>query len=205
MTPSIESNVPNPRPGDTIFGPDADWWHNAVVSEFHSSWYVYADGYRQAAAHLVETASLDRSRNDFLVYPIVFLYRQYLELSFKGMLRDVSWLRGDDPPLFSSHSLTTIWNRLRPLLREAIGDDDEIHWQVLTNCVEEFSRCDPSSQTFRYPESRDGSPAGHTVTHINLRRLRDEMDNAYAVIDSLWNYLVVLTDWEQDRRDEGRP
>ena len=52
-----------PRLGGTFFGPDADWWHNAVVSNFHSSWYIYAEGYRKAADSLVEAANRDENLN----------------------------------------------------------------------------------------------------------------------------------------------
>ena len=189
-----------------MFGPDADWWHNAVVSKWHSSWYVYAEGYRRAADALAEVAAADRGENDALVYPIVFLYRQYLELSFKGMLRDAAFAAGAEPPGIASHSLPKVWATLQPLLKDALDQDlKAVEWQILTNCVDQFAKSDPTSQTFRYPVQKDGAPADHVTTHINLRQLRDEMANAHLVIDCIWNYLVVRGDLRQEMLDAGMP
>jgi hypothetical protein len=55
--------VHEPKPEGALFGPEADWWHNAVVSQWHSSWYVYAEGYRRAADALVEVAAAEREKS----------------------------------------------------------------------------------------------------------------------------------------------
>lgn len=180
-----------------------DWWHNAVVSNFHSSWSVYADGYRGAADALFEVTAADRKKNDSLVYPIVFLYRQYLELSFKGMLRDAARAVGHEVQIIHTHNLREVWDALRPLLKKALQvdpSDDEL--QVVTNCVEQFAKSDPASETFRYPERTDGFAANHAHTHINLRQLRKEMANVHVVVDSIWNLLVIRGDLTQEMLGE---
>ena len=203
MSPLIELEPYDPQPGRDFFGPASDWWHNAVVSQFGTSWYVYAEGYRTAADLLVASASKDRSSVNFLIYPIVFLYRQYVELSLKSMLRDSATLLCRDIPLSTRHELGPLWSQLTPLLKEALGTNlTKRELQVLTNLVRQFSDSDPTSQTFRYPEQTDGSPARFPETHINIRRLRDEVTNAATVVERVGNYIVILLDQQNEFASE---
>ncbi len=82
-----------PRKGDTLFQPGG-YQHLAacIVTDFS----LAATGYQDAASLLI--ASLNAAeRNDALVFPIIFCYRQYLELKLKvlaGHLRafaELSW------------------------------------------------------------------------------------------------------------------
>jgi len=47
---------------------------------------VFAVGYRQAAAILAERLLAKQRFSDYEAYPVVFLYRQSLELYLKGLL-----------------------------------------------------------------------------------------------------------------------
>ena len=56
--------------------PDPDWYLNACL-HIGEGWDAYAEGYKNAGDVLVQHV-IDYSRDqDFLVYPIAFLYRQY--------------------------------------------------------------------------------------------------------------------------------
>ena len=63
-----------------LFASDPDPWHNAYLDRVPMPWCLYADGYRKAATLLVERCETFYDRNT-LIYPIAFLYRQYLELA----------------------------------------------------------------------------------------------------------------------------
>ena len=45
-----------------------------------------AEGYKRAADLLIERAKESTQLRNMLVYPIVFCYRHYLELTLKAML-----------------------------------------------------------------------------------------------------------------------
>ncbi|GAC19580.1 hypothetical protein [Paraglaciecola arctica] len=73
---------------NSLFSSGEDWQSNACVNCSHDSIGLYIDGYRQAAdtlAHKVVESSRDQ---DILVYPIVFLFRQYIELQLKRIIRE---------------------------------------------------------------------------------------------------------------------
>ena len=63
-----------------------DWRMNACVNWGGGT--LYSDGYKTAADTLVNQVAADRYTSDTLVYPIVFCYRQYLELLLKALLEE---------------------------------------------------------------------------------------------------------------------
>jgi hypothetical protein len=186
------------RPGGEFFKPDSDWWHNAVVDPYRPSWYIYAAGYLRAAESLIGQVSTRRSEIDFLVYPIIFLYRQYLELSLKYISADAEALaRAYKEPL-RTHRLDLLWSRGRAAIEAALPGTDLTDLAVVDNCIVQFAALDPSSETFRYPVRKDGAPVHLPVTHINLRNLSEEMANVARVIESFSNYILVQLDLQRD-------
>ena len=64
-------------------------------------WWLYADGYRLAADRLIADAEgLTRYQRNSVLYPILFLYRQHLELMLKYIILVGQRLRSDatQPP-----------------------------------------------------------------------------------------------------------
>jgi hypothetical protein len=98
-----------------LFDHAEDWWHNATLNTGAEAWSQIAEGYRDAADIVVENHKGSAVVLDWIAFPVVFLYRQYLELSMKGLLIDAGSLldRPQDPG--TSHSLEALWARLRPV------------------------------------------------------------------------------------------
>jgi hypothetical protein len=99
--------LPWPRAGDILFAEAKDWWMNACVN--YGGGGLHAIGYRRAADALVEQVAQTHSDQDFFVYPIVFCYRQYLELMLKADLREARALFGIAP----LHPSATRWTNTR--------------------------------------------------------------------------------------------
>src|SRR5665811_2493141 len=76
-----------PSSGDQLFVSQEDWWNNACLNWCHDGWTLYATGYREAADLLVRHIEQRGVDQDMLVYPVLFLYRQYLELEIKDLIR----------------------------------------------------------------------------------------------------------------------
>lgn len=49
------TEIPHVEPGGSLFGGEASW-HDAMLSIYHPSWGVYAEGYRLAADHVLGLA-----------------------------------------------------------------------------------------------------------------------------------------------------
>ena len=65
-----------------------DWWNNACIGYAQPEWSLYARGYKQAADLLVMHIDERTRDQDTLVYPVLFLYRQYFELRLKHVTSD---------------------------------------------------------------------------------------------------------------------
>jgi hypothetical protein len=61
----------------------------------------------------------ERSRQDLLVYPVIFLYRQYFELAIKGLIRQGQALLGVPVTVLASHRIDLTLGRV---LRVAEAD-----------------------------------------------------------------------------------
>ena len=96
------------------------------------SWHLYVEGYRRAADRLVET--IFEQDLDYLVYPILFLYRHYLEVGLKslyllyGLYLETS-RTNELKKINHTHSQTYLWKLVRPRLQqaEAVDKDEDEH------------------------------------------------------------------------------
>jgi len=55
------------------------------------------------------------------------------------------------------------------------GDSDEDGTDAVEQCVAEFAKLDPISQTFRYPANRKGQPFDFSHETVDLFELRSTM------------------------------
>lgn len=165
--------LPWPRDGDHVFlSGDADWSMNACVN-WGGGWTLYAIGYRKAGDALVERVAQDRSEADALVYPIVFCYRQYLELMLKDTLMEARRYYGIDEPFDPEHSLLHHWTPLRALLEKRWPEHPEPLDAVGEN-LGQFDGVDKGSFAFRYSTTTSGQPSlPNEMERINLRNLSE--------------------------------
>src|SRR4051812_21456846 len=113
----LDGMPPLPSKEDKLFGTAEDWWNNACLNYAWNGWHIYALGYKEAADTLVSHVN-DRGRNqDTLVYPIVFLYRQYLELALKDLIREGRSLEDIAEPFPRSHRIDELWRVCKSLLQ----------------------------------------------------------------------------------------
>jgi len=181
------------RKGDVLFKSDADWWHNACLNFNGIDINAYAIGYKQAADFLVERISQERRYQDTLVYPIAFLYRQYLELRLKQLIRIGSMLL--EIPLKANnlhHGIDKLWKQCRNILENIHPDENANDLNGIEKYITEFAHTDPSSTAFRYPADKEGNPSLEGLTHINLRNLAEAMDKISALLDGAALEIDVL-------------
>lgn len=204
MTPRFE--VPKIRQGGDLFGKGSASWHDAILHVYHPSWTVYVRGYRVAADRLVEHALAERSDRDFLIYPILFLYRQFLELALKEVIKYALMLSDETPAQPGNHHrLERLWNQVEELMPKVSDGSLEEHVAVIRNAVQQFESLDPTSQLFRYPEKNDGRPVQYPVERVNLPTLRAEMENAGTALEFVSGGLSALVDVRSDYRSETGP
>lgn len=147
--------------------------------------YHLTGGYKLAADLLVEQAEVQSWRRRKLVYPIVFCYRHYLELTLKAALQHYGSL-GELTSAWAHHKLEDLWRDYRTLLCAVGGDSSEDKaTDAVEQCVAEFAKIDPTSDAFRYPTNRRGQPFTADIEMLDLASLRDTMD-------AIENYFVAV-------------
>ncbi len=101
-----------------LFRAGEDWEYNACLSYLPDNLGSYTSGYQEAMHRLFETIRVsvkqgNRSDLDIFVFPLVFVTRQYIELSLKRLLRDGKRLLGElqqnDPGFPATHNLIHLW------------------------------------------------------------------------------------------------
>ena len=160
------------------------------------NWIAYIEGYKNAADYLVEHAVKEWPA-DMLVYPIVFLYRQYLELQLKDLLQILFKCHRLSCRLPITHDLMQIWHRFRPLV-ESLDEKLEgvEYYDHIEARIKEFDIIDKTSYSFRYPQdTQEGLSLESIKTDIgdemlNIFQMKCVMDSIYAVLqgqsETLW-------------------
>lgn len=112
--------LPNSPPSneDALFRGNLPDWHNHACLSGGNP-VAYVEGYRRGAEILVQFVNDNGRDQDFLVYPILFLYRRHLELAMKRIIRRLPRLlyRGltsNEIGQLRQHSLPNLWQALKP-------------------------------------------------------------------------------------------
>lgn len=168
---------------DELFSRDIDWWHNACLDPFHADWYVYIEGYKRAAKVLVEQIKNNRSDLDVLVYPIIFLYRQYMELLLKSIISNGRKLLDQSGDFPKHHRLDKLWVEARMLLEEVYEGDPRKELDEIQDYINQFCGKDPFGSAFRYPTDVKGKKSLPGLMHINIRKFSEIVEKAAFLIE----------------------
>lgn len=119
------------------------------------TWVLYAHGYQTAYECLLESWN-GPFKHDAIAYPAVFLCRQFIELSLKGVFCQCHKLLGRKIEKIKGHELDVWWKKLRPLLHEIFPNDPVETLNHVEKLILEFAELDNRSTAFRYPADLDG-------------------------------------------------
>ena len=212
MTDSLGLNWP--RKGDKAFafkGRPRDPSHvTAFVLPFPE---MYACGYKDAGDKVIEAAEHDTRNPDALFFPVAFLYRHFLELTLKDLVRlgrsmgaiDISyhsqshrcrkcghkWKVEED--ILFQHDLNKLWKEARKLIMDVLPNGNGEVAEALEateKTIQEFHILDKSGQETRYATSKSGKRS-LTVsgTGGHLRHQRVSLQNLKRTMDKVDRYL----------------
>jgi hypothetical protein len=190
---SLDADFPWPTRGQKPFKDGAHWLGDAkVADDTDERVYRMPEAYKRAADLLIERAVNDRAHRDYLVYPVIFCYRHFLELQMKCFLHEYGELV-DIGANWTDHELDKVWPSFREMLRR-FGNGDEDAIQVVADCVADFAEVDPRSFNFRYPTGRKGKPLIHAIEHLDLL-------NLYNVMGSVSSFFMGLEGSLDERKE----
>lgn len=164
-----------PQVGDRPFTQSLRWQDNAYIDPHgHGRFVMMMTGYKMAADLMVERAAASRSDRDALVYPIIFNYRQFVELSLKYFIATYGHTVGIEA-IWTSHDLGSLWKAFMEVLEGYGHGDPEGADSVVAGIVAEFAKVDPGSFSYRYPVDRKGNPIPIAHHELDLAVLADVM------------------------------
>ena len=190
-------------------------WQADAQLEADGNWYPYVAGYKDAADKVI-----DATQNEYfdsLVYPVMFLYRHYLEIMLKQLLwefrslhlylekyprsmEDNTGSEKDDPIL--KHDLMRIWKELRKLIEKAWRDEEDLSFLADVELrVREFHAIDQGSFAFRYPVNKANTPIfqfNQRITRVNVLQVKKVID---AITTRFGGALDKLDDQRKTLRD----
>ena len=188
-----------------VFSGDVDVENDALIGFTNTPTELYILGYQMAAERLVEAIRDEREPPDVLIYPIVYLYRHYLELRIKEICRLAMRLDHQDGNPMWGHDLEALWSTTLQLVQElpALEDEDLSDLDFATHVIKAFANLDPRSTTFRYPDQIQGENPLDGLERINVARLSSMVKEASASLEGLAAWLAQLLEWEYDMLAES--
>ena len=181
-----------PKAGDLPFTQSPNWQDNAYIAPHgHSRLVMMMSGYKKAADLMVEHAIANDVDRAALVYPIIFNYRQFIELSLKYLIATYGPTVGVEP-VWNSHDLGRLWKSLIEVLDGYGHDDVDQTDPVVAQIVAEFAKVDPKSFSYRYPVDTKGNPIPVAHNELDLAALADVMEALEGYFSGSDGYLDSL-------------
>jgi hypothetical protein len=158
----------------------------------------YCIGYKNAADTLIEDAlsSKEISKLDTVVFPALFLYRQYIELTLKDLIISLSELKGNEKiRKFKeyNHDLGQLWKDFSKIHSVLISDNNDPVLDIVKRYIDEFIKIDRTSFSFRYPFTKELKLIFGKEKRINLRHLKERMDEIESFFNGAGDYMHDLT------------
>ena len=157
------------------------------------------EGYKNSSLQLIDglikSDKTDWFELDTKIYPILFLFRQYLELIIKQTIRlnklVENKIESDEVGFKAIHSLAELWNEVRPIIEsqydqyenkdELVKNDDWVARLML-----ELNDYDNGSFAFRYPYKNPKFTKGKVEDNLNSFTI--DIKNLKAIMEKLIVY-----------------
>ncbi len=188
--------LPSDFAGLKLFIQGEDWHNNAMLGWTHFPWDIYAAGCKDAADALIWALSERKASLDSLIYPLVFLYRQGLELQLKLILPLARRLAGKEAVVDHQHGLMPLWSELRQHLEQLKPHEDDKELPAIEDFIRQLDTVDPGSFAFRYPTTKRGEVSLPELRHVNVRHLSEIMDTVFMLLGGIYSWLE-----ERDHED----
>ena len=171
------------------FGEGKNWKLNACVGNNGGpyNYFDYACGYFQAgdalAERLIQNSGFDMSMQiDATIYPLLYLYRQGLELILKHFVNIDN--------VNASHDLTKLWSscetQVKDLLQNSYNKSDYTSsLKSIESFILKMQELDPSSMVSRFPEDKNKNNFLSDYSIINIEPIYVSARDFFGVMSYL--------------------
>lgn len=187
---SLDKNVCLIKDDDTLFVKRENGF------PIDSDMYIQ-DGYASASAILLTLVRLsnDRYMRECYIFPALFCFRQYLELTMKDSilyfrLKRKNAVRGESN--LEGHDLQVLWNNL--IIYIDVYDSEVEH---VSNIIDELNTVDCNGELFRY-----GSSLTKKVLNKNVKMPLIDVDKLYIRILQLYSFFEGINSMARNGFDD---
>lgn len=185
-------NQESQRSGEPSFVDDtsADWGAPGIglVDQWSRGAWERIEGFKRASEIVAEhTEGESEPISDWLVYPVLFLYRHTIELRLKYAIVDGYAYLNDDshgPP--HGHDLEHLWAQFQEVV-EHCGVGRGADWSQCEGMIRLLQGVDtPSAEAFRYPYARDGVtelPSTEKMDRVDFRSIRHRCEQLLDTLE----------------------
>ena len=194
----LNEKIRYPEKGDKLFEEKGSENEIAWLQKMFQEFGSYATGYQFGALKLIDLAlGKDQRERDFLVYPIVFLIRHYIELRLKELIQGLNYCIEQDKKFSSGHRIDLLWKEFKSKYKEIGEDVCNEHFKTIDEIIAEMSTIDPISMAFRYPVDKQGNTV-QKLEHINLSNLRETFIRMAFVFDGVAMQIAHYVEMTED-------
>ncbi|MGI5822089.1 MAG: hypothetical protein ACOX5L_08510 [Bacteroidales bacterium] len=202
----MNNDFPFPDNQDKLFKEfNDDFRHNAIIRTGIDQFLLFSEAYKTAATKLFE--QLDGSALDanVLVYPLIFLNRQFLELRLKELIVGLNFTIFHERKFTIGHNLKCLWDTYKDLVLqiETINIPDAKILKNTENLILEFNSIDSNSISFRYPVDKAENPSLN-MTNVDLQNFMTTMRKLYNFFDTQSDLVFHMVDLTEDLIDYMR-
>lgn len=199
------SELPWPKKGKKLFieGGNYHEFSHFGWGDVETQFFGYMEGYKCAADELIDNAinSGDIKTLDTFIFPICFLYRQYIELAMKYIFLYYSGFKRNEKTSAIkdvSHDLLKIWRKIKPLVLEETSNEEKEDIEAVEGYILQFDKFDKSSFTFRYPINKDLQGVLSKEMRINLVNLKECIDELHSFFGGCTGKLDAIAEFKAE-------
>lgn len=197
-----ESPTWDPTTASLFSGKSADSRLIAMPQVGPDAWPIYIQGYRLAGQLILREIERTGFDQDFYLYPLVFVYRQYIELHLKLVIQLGLELHGGRGRVPDTHSLTPLFDIALDYIRRE-WPDDRTNTSAIRGDLIEFDALDRGSYAFRFPLNRERGPSlPATLERFNMATFVQRAEEIGAYLDGASEGLMVHRDLAREMAAE---
>ena len=185
----------------TLLASDSDWHNNACLNYMRDHGTAYTEGYRKAADILIRHIDESGRDQDFLVYPVLFLYRHHIELLIKQII-ELALPLAEEPEKYphrkDDHNLNTLWPLAQKLVLKVDDRYKPSDFRIVKEVVKELHDTDHRATDFRYARRNDGTRSLDGIRYVNTRLFGEKMGAASDCLDGIDANLRYLQELDAD-------
>ncbi len=189
---ALKTEIRWPTQGDKALAEAANPQDNALIADDEFTRLILmTDGYKLAGDLMVAHTVGNPSSRDLLVFPILFNYRHFLELSLKYQLATFGGAVSVEEN-WNTHDLAILWNAFLEMVDRFGTNDPDSADPFVGDIVLEFAKIDPQSYSNRYPVDRRGNAVPIGQTALDLANFADVMKAVEGYFNGCDGYFGAL-------------